>query len=116
MINRGAILLTYREPAIRWINEADPYDEDLTTTKEDLQHDRIVYLVADADADGEAAAKRWVEANFEALFETELALWYTDPELWPEPRTLETFYEWFDVEYHSMVVDTIQGEIRDEEI
>ena len=28
MLNRTAIVLRYREPFVRWINEADPYTED----------------------------------------------------------------------------------------
>ena len=116
MINRGAILLKYRGPMVRWINDADPFNEDPGITKENLRHDRTVYLVADEDADGEDAVGRWVEANHKALFESELAGWYSDPALWPEPRTLAVFREWFDVEYHSILVDTVQGEIRDEEI
>lgn len=116
MINRGAILLKYREPAIRWINEADPYEEDPGITREDLQQDRTVYLVSNEDADGEVAVQRWVEANYEALFESELSGWYNDPDLWPKPRTLGVFREWFDVEYHSVVVDTAGGRILDEDI
>jgi hypothetical protein len=72
--------------------------------------------VSPQDADGDAAVRRWIESNYQALFESELSGWYTDPKLWPEPRTLETFDEWFDVEYHSMIVDTIDGEIREEEM
>jgi hypothetical protein len=116
VINRGAILLKYRDPAIRWINEADPYDEDPGITHKELQQDRTVYLVSPEDADGEAAVQRWVESNFRTLFESELSGWYTDRKLWPEPRSLEVFYEWFDVEYHSMVIDTVGEEIRNDEL
>lgn len=113
MINRGAILLRYRAPAIRWINEADPYDSP-ELTSDDLQRDQTVYLVSDEDAGGEAAAERWIRRNFAEIFERELEGWYTDPTLWPERRTLATFRAWFDVEYHSVVVDTVGGAIYDE--
>lgn len=116
MINRGAVLLKYQDPAIRWINEADPYEDDPGITRQDLEQDRTVYLVSPEDSDGEAAVRRWIESNYQALFESELSGWYTDPDLWPEPRNLTTFDEWFDVEYHSMVVDTVGGEIQDDEI
>jgi hypothetical protein len=110
VINRGAILLRYREPALRWINDADPYDSpDLTS--DDLRRDRTVYLVSDEDADGEAVAERWIQQNFAEIFERELEGWYTDPTLWPERRTLEMFRSWFDIEYHSMIVDTVGGAI-----
>lgn len=116
MLNRGAVLLKYRDPAIRWINEADPYEEDPGITRQELERDRTVYLVSPEDADGEAAVRRWIESNYQALFESELSGWYTDPDLWPEPRNLATFDEWFEVEYHSMVVDTVGGEIQNDEI
>lgn len=115
MINRGAILLRYRAPAVRWVNEADPYDESPDITTDNLQQDRTIYLVSSGDVDGEAAVEKWVEANYEALLEYELEGWYTDPALWPEERTLEMFRDWFEVEYHSVIVDTVGGMIYDEE-
>lgn len=115
IINRGAILLKYCEPMIRWINDADPYDEAPGITREDVQHDRTVYLVADEDGDGKDPVDRWVEANVKVLFESELKGWYTDPELWAKPRDLETFQEWFDVEYHSVIIDTVRGKNQKEE-
>jgi hypothetical protein len=48
MINRGAILLRYWAPAIRWISEADPYDSP-ELTSDDLQRDQTVYPVSDED-------------------------------------------------------------------
>ncbi|MEX2488341.1 MAG: hypothetical protein WD356_02315 [Pseudomonadales bacterium] len=115
MINRGAILLRYREPMVRWINEADPCNDAPGITRESLQQERTIYLVSDDDMDGEAAVARWIEANFDVLFESELEGWYTDPGLWPKKRTLELFREWFEVEYHSVVVDTVGGAIHDDE-
>lgn len=32
MVNRTALLLMYKEPAIRWINEADPVEESFILT------------------------------------------------------------------------------------
>ena len=115
MINRGAILLRYREPMVRWINEADPYDDDPGITQETLQQERTVYLISEEDADGSDAVEKWVKSNFRALFENELEGWYTDPDLWPKKRTLNVFREWFEVECHSVIVDTVRGAILDDE-
>ena len=52
MLNRGAIILKYREPAIRWINEADPDDagHEITATDRDgigrLVHNRVAVAKA----------------------------------------------------------------------
>ena len=80
-----------------------------------MRQERTVYLISEEDADGEEAVQNWVEANFGAMFENELDGWYTDPDLWPRKRTLALFREWFEVEYHSVIVDTVGGEIYDDE-
>ena len=115
MLNRGALILKYREPMVRWLNGADPYNDDPGITAESLGRERTVYLISEVDVDGERAVEKWVKANFRMLFENELEDWYTDPDLWPKKRTLAEFRKWFEVEYHSVVVDTVGGEIYDDE-
>jgi hypothetical protein len=116
MINRGAILLRYKEPAVRWIHEADPCPDEVPMTLEEVNRERIVYLVSEDDADGDDAVESWVRLNFELLFENELEGWYTDPDLWPQDRSYELFREWFSVECHSMLVDTVDDVLIDDEI
>ena len=115
MVNRAAIMLRYKEPAVRWINEADPRVETHAVDIEEANQERTVYLVSDEDGDGIDAAKEWVKENYKTLFESELDGWYTDSELWPEKRTFKLFKEWFDVECHSVLVDTVEGGIHDDE-
>ena len=116
MLNRGAVILKYREPMVRWIHEADPYNEDPGITAESLTQERTVYLISEGEADGEHGVEKWVKANFRVLFENELEDWYTDSDLWPKKRTLAEFRRWFEVEYHSVIVDTVGGEIFDDGI
>ena len=115
MLNRAALLLRYKDPAVRWINAVDPNPSAVPVTVEDVNSERTVYLISDEDADSSDGVRNWVEANFRALFESELEAWYTDPELWPSPLSLELFDEWFAVECHSMVLDTVGGAIVDDE-
>ena len=114
MINRGAVILRYREPAVRWINEADPYEDNPGFTLESVNHERTVYLISDRYTESVSTMRRWVRRHYRKLFEAELEGWYTDPELWPKERTYERFQAWFDVEYHSVVVDTARGAIRED--
>ena len=51
MINRAAIILKYREPAVVRINEADPYGEGLGVDLETVNEERTIYLISDDDAD-----------------------------------------------------------------
>ena len=115
MINRAAIIVKYLEPMVQWINAADPHDDDPDFTTERLIQERTVYLVAEeVAASGEDSVNRLIDANYKVLFEDELANWYTNPRLWPEDRSLRRFREWFAVEHHSCIVDTVGGKIRDD--
>lgn len=40
--------------------------------------------------------------------------WYTTPELWPKVRSLKVFREWFDVEYHTVLIDTVEEPLLDD--
>ena len=116
MVNRAVVLLRYREPAVRWINEADPDPDAVPTTLDAANRERTAYLISDADAEDHATLRRWIEDNFRGLWEEELEGWYTDETLWPEHRTLKKFDEWFDVECHTVVLDTVGTEILDDEV
>lgn len=115
MINRAAVLLRYREPAVQWINDADPYSDDPGISQDDVNRERTVYLISDEDAETDEAVEAWVELNYRVLFEEELQGWYSDPELWPRDLSFELFQAWFDVEWHTVILDTVGGEIYDDE-
>jgi len=81
-----------------------------------VNEDRTVYLISDGDGDSTATVARWVKRNYGTLFETELEGWHVDPSLWPEKRTLKVFREWFDIECHTMILDTVGDVIYDDDI
>ena len=116
MINRAAVLLRFKEPALRWINETDMEGEDHRFTLAEINEERTVYLISDDDADTQERLNRWVKRNFDALFEAELMGWCTDEKLWPKPRTLKLFKEWFAVECHTVIQDTVEEELYNDEI
>lgn len=116
MINRAALILKYKEPAVRWINEADPDPAGNSICLADVNRERTVYLVSDEDADSEADVRQWVQENVGALWESELEGWYTDQALWPRDRTLKKFDQWFEVECHTVLIDTVDGVLVDDEI
>ena len=113
MINRGAVLLRYKDPFIQWVNKADPSGRTSEVAMSNSNEDRTVYLITDADAEN---VEEWIRENHVALFENELEGWYTDETLWPKRRDYKTFMEWFEVECHSEIIDTVGGEIFDDEL
>ena len=116
MINRAAVLIRLRAPAVRWINEADPSPGNKPITLANANEERTVYLISDDAAETKATFERWLKHNFAALFEAELEGWYTDEGLWPKNRTLKLFREWFDIECHTVIEDTVEEELYDDEI
>ena len=113
MINRAAVILKCKKPFIKWMNETDPYEKDPGITLDEANKERTIYLIADDDAEN---FENWISLNYMQLFENELEAWYTDESLWPKRRDKKLFDEWFNAEYHSVLIDTVEGSIFDDEM
>ena len=113
MVNRSAVLLKYKDPFVFWANAVDPYDGNPEITLEEANKDCTVYLISEDDAD---KLEEWILLNFKQLFESELEDWYTDESLWPKKRTRTLFDKWFNIQCHSVLIDTVGGSIYDDEI
>ena len=113
MINRAAVILKYKAPFIQWVNDADPYKDNPGITLESENKDCTVYLILEDDAEN---LEEWISLNFKQLFESEIKDWYTDESLWPKNRNRKLFDKWFDLECHSVLIDTVDGKIVDDEI
>ena len=116
MINRVALVIKYKEPAVEWINKVDPHKDDAGLTIEIVNTDNHIYLISEELADDPKGLKKWLKKNYKKIFELELDGWYTDPSLWPKKRKFELFNEFFEVELHSILIDTVDGPIVDEDL
>jgi hypothetical protein len=52
----------------------------------------------------------------QGIFEEQLDGWYRVPAVWPAKRDSTTFQSWFDVSFHSMVVDVCDEELEHEDL
>jgi len=110
MINRVAVVVRPRQPLVDWVRFNDPQDPSITL--DDAREDSTVYLLpgdADPPGYGDIVAEVW-----DSIFEQELASWYTDEDLWPQGRTLEMFWQWFECEFHSGIVDLTDAPLEDD--
>ena len=114
MVNRAALMLRYKEPMIRWINEAEPSD-DPPVTQEETDLAQTVYLIDVGATESPLVTHRWLRRNFDMLFNLELVSWFTEPEMWPKRRTFRMFQDWFEVTVHAAVADLEGTEIFDDE-
>jgi hypothetical protein len=107
MINRSVLILKPAEPYVEWAR---------SLAREEMpplsQGDEVAWLVPTCDTEDEA--EEVLQEVWEDLFENELAAWDEDESSWPPDRSYEMFRAWFDVRWHSMVVDLCEGEITTE--
>ena len=110
MINRCAVTIRAKEPFLGWLLSLPDYDD---LTLDQVNEETTTYLLPVYETDSEKTAL--LEQYFDLLFEEELAGWWMAKDDWPQKRSLEMFRSWFDVEFHSVVVDLEDAPLRDEE-
>jgi len=112
MLNRAALILRYKQPFVDWINAADPSPTSHTFTLAEANQEHTVHLV---EVEDENELARWLSRHHEELFEEELKGWYTDPALWPRDRSLKVLQRWCSFELHTVVVDSGESPLEDDE-
>lgn len=122
-INRGLVLLRYKQPYIDWVKSAGDFPMEISIAQ--ATDDGEAFLVPTYESpidpiDGTEEAIKWVEKRWRMLFEYVLRSWILDESEWPPKRSLKMFRDWFDVEYKSMVwdmgVEPLETEDWDDEL
>lgn len=109
-LKRTAIIVKPREPYIQWANSLDDGGVKLG---EDFEPEHTVYLI-EAMADYEVDIEAMIEPHHKFIFEEELNEWHGRESDWPVKRDLATFLEWFEVAYHSVIIDLCPGRVKTE--
>jgi hypothetical protein len=107
-VNRGVIVLKPKKLFLDWVNFTD--EEGIGLTLDEISRDCTAYLTPEIEDDNEL--REFLEHNYDSLFELELVGWSQDEGQWPATRDFPTFLEWFDVEFHSMVLDVAEGKLE----
>jgi hypothetical protein len=115
LINRAALILKATQKAVDWINDVDPYERGEPITLAQVREDCLVYLVPE-DVESAVHAKVWALNNAEILLEEFMHGWFQDDSLWPKKYGPKLFEKWFTVEYHSMVIDTVDEPVLKDEM
>jgi hypothetical protein len=104
MINRTVAVIKPKAPFLAWIHSI-PDLKMTSVTLDDLRSDdSTAFLLPECDSLDESRV--YVNKIHKTIFEIELEGWWRDPADWPQKITAKKFHEWFDVEYHSLVIDT----------
>jgi len=110
MINRSLLIVRAKEPFVKWINALpDP----AKLSRQQVDRDNTAYLLPEYTHDGQQDE---ILVQFhDQIFREQLSGWWTDESAWPPKRDLVTFKHWFDVEFHSAVLDLVDGPLEDDE-
>lgn len=106
-INRSLIIVRGKEPFLHWLHSLPDPDE---ITLEEVNYDQSSYLLPEYEDDYEQ--EKIIKKYFKQIFEDKLYGWWRDPDAWPSKMGLKTFKEWFEVEFHSVVLDLVDKQIR----
>ena len=108
-VDRSVAIIKPRQPFLDWLTSVAGNDM-VDLTLDNLRADCTALLVPEYDDPEEAVA--WVDERAEQLFRQELASWHEDEAAWPADRSLMVFWQWFDVEFHSLVLDSVDEPIE----
>ncbi|XZG71753.1 hypothetical protein ACTSKR_07830 [Chitinibacteraceae bacterium HSL-7] len=108
IVDRAAAVVRPNQPFLEWLN-ALPGSE-LKLELEDVRSDCTVLLIPEISEPEDGIA--YIDDIFERIFAMELASWIEDESLWPAKRSLQLFWEWFDVEIHLGVLDSVDEDLK----
>lgn len=109
MVNRCLVIPLAKEPFRQWLlSLPDPTDVSL----EELNEECTAYLVPEFEDDQER--ERVMKRFYILIFEEQLAGWWTREEDWPQKRDYRTFLKWFDLRFHGIIEDLVDGPLVDE--
>lgn len=110
-VNRAIAIIKPKQPFLDWTNQLP--DAELGITLEYFKHDCLSVLIPESENDEEA--RIYINDIAEEIFEEELRGWYTEEDFWPKDRSSKKFWEWFDVDIHSVVMDSCDDETIERE-
>ncbi|MBS0358409.1 MAG: hypothetical protein JSS53_03950 [Proteobacteria bacterium] len=106
-IDRMIAIIKPTESFLEWINETASKEdnEEDHLTLEEIRQDCTAILIPSFDDIMEA--QHFIEEIYLDIFTFELNSWYTDKTMWPEKPSYDLFKHWFEIEFHSYVLDYI---------
>ena len=110
-INRGVAVIKPRKPFVDWLKNLPEPMPDITL--DELHTDCKTILVPERNCDQDGM--KYIRSEHGFLFEMMLAGYWTDEADWPVKRDWRVFKEWFDVEFHSVVIDLTERPVLKEE-
>lgn len=111
MLNRTAINVKAKMPFLKWLESLpDPFIPE--NGLDDINYETHIYLVDEVL--GEDDHEALIVKHFPRILVDELAGWWTDENDYPAIKTADEFLYWFDVSFHSIIMDLLDEPLIDE--
>ncbi len=110
VLNRTAVIVTPKKKFINWVMNVEDSSEWKVTEKE-IKKDPGVYLVDRAYSSDMREIRSIMERSYLDIAIEEFAAWWTDVDDWPVIKNLKEFEEFFEWNFHDMIVDISEDEL-----
>ena len=90
-----------KQPFLDWLHSTDPTSGEIRLDEVGLEP--TIYLIPECDTKDDV--REVLEELCEEIFVEQLDSSFRDMTTWPTDRSYEVFCRWFDVQYHSMLID-----------
>lgn len=109
MMNRSRMIVKAKQLFLDWLHSlTDPAN----TTLDEVNSDSTACLIQDYESDDQR--ENVLAHCHDLILDHQFSGWWTDKRDWPEIGDPETFGEWFDVEFCSIVRDLLDESLVDE--
>ncbi len=108
-IDRCALVVRPTWKFVEWLNQldCDPVEDETSV------YLHTVYLVEEIDQMDALGTTALLEIHFPNIAASEFGAWWTEPNDWPTVRTLQDFFQYFEVSASETVVDLLSDENYD---
>jgi hypothetical protein len=108
-IDRCALVVRPTWKFVEWLNQldTDPIEDEASV------YISTVYLVEEVDRMDALGTAALLDAHFPSIAANEFEAWWTEPNDWPPIRTINEFFQYFEVLASETVVDLLSDESYD---
>lgn len=108
IVNRGFLTIRPKQAFLAWANQLD--EQIRFEETDDIEGTN--FLIEEDFFEIEPV----IEKHFKKIFKHELSMVTELEDFWPQSLTMETFLEWFSVDFGSIVIDLEKSNLKSEKI
>jgi hypothetical protein len=100
-VDNSIVILKAKDPFVDWINKVFSLDQPLSIDV--VRQESNSYLIPKVEEIEDGI--NIVDDRFDELFALELSSWTEDKSSWPLGRSLQMFWEWFEVSVYPTLIE-----------